>query len=84
VSRRPDVVSSQKHADFACKFFEDVLRHTADDWWGERFLLCGWQEKALSEIFGTSTSMTIASSRWSTSRSRRKPARPSSPRAWRS
>ena len=46
------MVSSQKHADFACKFFEAVLCHTADDWWGEPFLLCGWQEKALSEIFG--------------------------------
>jgi len=29
-----------------------VLHHTADDWWGEPFKLCGWQEKALSEIFG--------------------------------
>ena len=46
------MVTSQKHADFACKFFEDVLHHTADDWWGEPFLLCGWQEKALNEIFG--------------------------------
>ena len=46
------MVTSQKHADFACKFFEAVLCHTADDWWGEPFLLCGWQEKSLSEIFG--------------------------------
>jgi phage terminase large subunit-like protein len=46
------VVTSQKHADFACQFFEVVLRHTADDWWGEPFVLCGWQEEALNEIFG--------------------------------
>jgi len=30
--------------DFACKFFEDVLRHTADDWWASRSS-CGLQEK---------------------------------------
>ena len=46
------MVTSQEYADFACSFFEDVLHHTADDWWGEPFKLCAWQEKALSEIFG--------------------------------
>lgn len=43
---------SQQHADAACNFFELVLRHTADDWWGKPFFLCPWQEQALREIFG--------------------------------
>lgn len=44
---------SQKHADAACNFFELVLKHTADDWYGKPFLLCPWQEEAVSTVFGT-------------------------------
>jgi phage terminase large subunit-like protein len=43
---------SQKHADVACTFFQKFLHHTADDWWGEPFELCAWQEEALTTIFG--------------------------------
>lgn len=44
---------SEQHADAACNFFELVLKHTADDWWGKPFLLCPWEEEALRAIFGT-------------------------------
>ena len=44
---------SQTHADAACNFFECLLKHTADDWWGKPFLLCPWEEEALCAIFGT-------------------------------
>lgn len=44
---------SQVHADQACNFIEKLLKHSADEWWGQPFLLCPWQEKALSTIFGT-------------------------------
>lgn len=43
---------SQPHADAACNFFEKVLKHTADEWWGKPFILAPWQEEAVSEIFG--------------------------------
>ena len=43
---------SQEHADAACNFFEVLLKHTADDWYGKPFLLAPWQEEALSQIFG--------------------------------
>ena len=43
---------SQPQADAACNFFEYVLKHTADEWYGKPFLLVPWQEEALSEIFG--------------------------------
>jgi phage terminase large subunit-like protein len=43
---------SQQHADAACNFFEGVLKHTADEWWGQPFLLCPWEEEALCAIFG--------------------------------
>ena len=39
-------------ADAACNFFELVLKHTADEWWGKPFILCPWQEDALRPIFG--------------------------------
>jgi len=39
-------------ASAACNFFERVLRHSADDWYGKPFLLAPWQEEALSQIFG--------------------------------
>ena len=42
----------QVKADGACNFFELVLKHSADEWWGQPFLLCPWQEEALREIFG--------------------------------
>lgn len=43
---------SQKHADIACNFVEKLLKHTADDWWGQPFLLAPWQEDAVCAIFG--------------------------------
>ncbi len=43
---------SQPHADAACNFFEHILKHTADEWYGKPFLLCPWQEEALTAIFG--------------------------------
>lgn len=43
---------SQSHADVACNFFECVLKHTADEWWGKPFILAPWQEEAVSHIFG--------------------------------
>jgi phage terminase large subunit-like protein len=43
---------SQPHADAACNFFELVLKHTADEWYGKPFLLAPWQEEALVAIFG--------------------------------
>ena len=43
---------SQQHADAACNFFEHLLKHTADEWYGQPFLLCPWQEEALCQIFG--------------------------------
>lgn len=42
----------QDKADVACNFFEKVLRHTADEYWGKPFLLCPWEEEALNQIFG--------------------------------
>ena len=38
---------SQPHADAACNFFELILKHTADEWYGKPFLLVPWQEEAL-------------------------------------
>jgi phage terminase large subunit-like protein len=43
---------SQSQADAACNFFEHILKHTADEWFGKPFLLVPWQEEALSTIFG--------------------------------
>ena len=43
---------SQEHADVAANFFEGILRHTADEWYGQPFLLAPWQEQALYQIFG--------------------------------
>jgi phage terminase large subunit-like protein len=43
----------QTAADAACNFFELVLKHTADSWYGKPFKLAPWQEKALCSIFGT-------------------------------
>jgi phage terminase large subunit-like protein len=44
---------SQPHADAACIFFEQILKHTADAWYGKPFMLAPWQEEALIRIFGT-------------------------------
>jgi len=43
---------SQAQADAACNFFEHILKHTADEWYGKPFLLVPWQEEALRAIFG--------------------------------
>lgn len=42
----------QSEADKACNFFEKVLKHTADEWYGKPFLLAPWEEEALNQIFG--------------------------------
>ncbi len=36
----------------ACAFFERILRHSADEWWGKPFDLAPWQEQAISQLFG--------------------------------
>jgi phage terminase large subunit-like protein len=43
---------SQQHADAACNFYEGILKHTMDEWWGQPFILCPWQEDAITNIFG--------------------------------
>src|SRR5258708_39833032 len=43
---------SLQHADAVCNFFEAILRHTTDEWYGQPFLLTPWQEEGLIEIFG--------------------------------
>lgn len=43
---------SKTHADRACNFFEGLLKHSADEWWGKPFILAPWQEEALCNIFG--------------------------------
>jgi len=43
---------SQPHADVALNFFERILKHSADEWWGKPFILAPWQEDAISQIFG--------------------------------
>ena len=43
---------SEHSAGVACNFFERVLKHTADEWYGKPFLLAPWQEEAVREIFG--------------------------------
>ena len=43
---------SEQRADIACNFFERLLKHTADEWYGKPFLLAPWQEEALRQIFG--------------------------------
>lgn len=43
---------SQQSADIAFNFFEKILKHTADEWWGKPFILAPWQDEAITEIFG--------------------------------
>lgn len=43
---------NQQAADIACNFFEKILKHTADEWYGKPFMLVPWQEEALYKIFG--------------------------------
>jgi phage terminase large subunit-like protein len=43
---------SKPHAIAARNFFERVLKHTADEWYGKPFILAPWQEQALEAIFG--------------------------------
>lgn len=44
---------SEPHARAACNFFEGILKHTMDEWYGQPFILCPWQEEALCNIFGS-------------------------------
>jgi phage terminase large subunit-like protein len=46
---------SQQHADAACNFFELILKHTVDEWYGKPFILAPWEEEATSQIFGQLT-----------------------------
>jgi phage terminase large subunit-like protein len=46
------VAFSIECSDAACNFFERILRHTADEWYGKPFWLAPWQEEAVSQIFG--------------------------------
>ncbi len=43
---------SQSHFDAACNFFELILKHTADEYYGQPFLLIPWQEDVLAQLFG--------------------------------
>lgn len=43
---------SKEAADFACNFFEKLLKNTQDEWAGQPFLLAPWQEDAVSQIYG--------------------------------
>jgi phage terminase large subunit-like protein len=43
---------SQQHANAAINFFEVILRHTQDEWYGKPFLLMPWQEEAVAQTFG--------------------------------
>lgn len=43
---------SPRHANAVCNFFEHILKHTADEWYGKPFILAPWQEDALTTIFG--------------------------------
>ena len=43
---------SQQSADIAANFFEKILKHTADEWWGKPFMLAPWQDEAITELFG--------------------------------
>lgn len=43
---------SQPHADVACNFFERILKHSADEWWGKPFELAPWQDDAITQLFG--------------------------------
>lgn len=43
---------SKQHADAACNFFELILKHTQDEWFGKPFLLMPWQEEAVAQTFG--------------------------------
>jgi hypothetical protein len=45
---------STQHADIACNFFEEILKHTQDQWAGLPFMLAPWEEDAIREIFGLS------------------------------
>lgn len=42
----------ERAADIACNFFECLLKHTADQYWGQPFTLIPWQEEALRHMFG--------------------------------
>jgi hypothetical protein len=42
---------SEQRADIACNFFERLLKHTADEWYGKPFLLAPWQEEAIRQVF---------------------------------
>jgi len=43
---------SEPHARAACNFFEKILKHSADEWYGKPFMLAPWEEEALNAIFG--------------------------------
>ena len=42
----------KERADVACNFFEKILKHSADEYYGTPFMLAPWEEEALSRIFG--------------------------------
>ena len=43
---------SQQKADAALNFFEFILKHTADEWYGKPFILAPWQIDVVRHIFG--------------------------------
>jgi phage terminase large subunit-like protein len=46
-----DAIDTQWQSNAACNFFEGILKHTADEWYGKPFILAPWQERALENIF---------------------------------
>jgi phage terminase large subunit-like protein len=45
-------VYDAKRAEIACRFFERILKHTADEYYGKPFMLAPWQRDVLTRIFG--------------------------------
>jgi phage terminase large subunit-like protein len=45
-------VYDAKRALLAVRFFERVLKHTADQYYGQPFLLAPWQREVLEQVFG--------------------------------
>lgn len=43
---------SSKQADIACNFFQKLLKHTIDEWYGKPFNLVPWEEEAIRHIWG--------------------------------
>lgn len=43
---------SQKHANIAVNFIQRLIKHSADSYYGQPFILAPWQREAVEKIFG--------------------------------